>query len=281
MACLAGETKSAEHGYTSLPVEPFEIAEKAGIYVQAKSDIASGVSGMLLKSGNNFGILYATHIKSEGFQRFSVGHELGHYFLSGHPEAVLKNGVHESRAGFLSQDAYELEADRFSVGLLMPQKLFVPAMNKAGEGVAAIESLSAMCKTSLTATAIRFVQCTREPAALIVSTNGYVDYCFMSNSLKEYEGIDWLRKRAALAREVPTFQFNQDSKNVEQSAKLQATSDLQDWFGGTRSIEVSEDVIGLGDYGKTLTLLYNIDLPDEDDLDDEDAEASWATRFHR
>ncbi|MGB8741579.1 MAG: hypothetical protein WCD52_15455, partial [Xanthobacteraceae bacterium] len=33
------------------------------------------------RHGNAFGILYATHVPSEGFQRFSVGHELGHYFL--------------------------------------------------------------------------------------------------------------------------------------------------------------------------------------------------------
>ena len=92
------------------------------IKVEGKPDTADGVSGMLLRHGNNFGIVYATHIPSEGFQRFSIGHELGHYFLDGHVDQILpKDGVHVSRAGFVSADPYELEADQFAAGPLMPE----------------------------------------------------------------------------------------------------------------------------------------------------------------
>ena len=41
----------------------------------------------------------------------------------------------ESRAGFASGDKYEMEADYFAAGLLMPQQLFIPAMRQAGEGL--------------------------------------------------------------------------------------------------------------------------------------------------
>jgi Zn-dependent peptidase ImmA (M78 family) len=82
-------------------------------------------SGMLLRHGNTFGIYYATHIPNEGFQRFSVGHELGHYFLDGHIDHILpKDGIHVSHAGFVSADTFELEADHFSAGLLMPSTPF-------------------------------------------------------------------------------------------------------------------------------------------------------------
>ena len=64
-------------GITSLPVDPFAIANSRDIIVKAKPDTAEGVSGMLLRHGDAFGIMYATHIASEGFQRFSVSHELG------------------------------------------------------------------------------------------------------------------------------------------------------------------------------------------------------------
>ena len=73
---------------------------------------------MLLRRGNTFGIAYATHINSIGFQNFSVAHELGHYFLPGHVEAVLANDdVHDSRAGFASGDRYEMEAEHFAATL--------------------------------------------------------------------------------------------------------------------------------------------------------------------
>src|SRR2546422_1381503 len=103
-----GEVKAAEYGFTALPIDLLKIAGKAGIVVQAKKT-TGGVSGMLLRHGDNFGILYATHIQSPGFQRFSVGHELGHYFLPGHIDAVLSDhNIHESRAGFASGDKYEM-----------------------------------------------------------------------------------------------------------------------------------------------------------------------------
>ena len=84
LAKQRGEAILSEEKLTKLAVDPFEIAARHDIIVQAKPDTASGVSGMLLRHGNSFGILYASDIPNEGFQRFSVAHELGHYFLDGH-----------------------------------------------------------------------------------------------------------------------------------------------------------------------------------------------------
>ena len=278
----AGEGKATEFGFTALPVDPLEIAGKVDIDVQAKPKTTVGVSGMLLRHGDNFGILYATHIENPGFQRFSIGHELGHYFLPGHIDAVLGGcNMHESRAGFTSGDKYEMEADHFAAGLLMPQKLFIPAMRRAGEGLAAIEYLASLCQTSLTATAIRFTQCSRDPVAIVVSTGHTIHYCFMSDSLRDVDGIDWIRKREAIARNTPTFTFNQDLSKVQQAARVTATSNFQDWFGGHHSIEIREDVIGLGGYGKTLTVLHEIDIADEDEEDEEKLIESWTPRFRR
>ena len=111
-----------EEGLTTLPVDPFAIAASRDIEVEAKPGTEEGVSGMLLRHGNQFGgNLYATQIQNKGFQRFSVSHELGHYFLEGHIDQLLKEGVHISHAGFVTADPYEVEADHFAAGLLMPK----------------------------------------------------------------------------------------------------------------------------------------------------------------
>lgn len=39
--------------------------------------------------------------------------------------------------------------------------------------------------------------------------------------------------------------------------------DLREWFGGTRSLSATEQVMGLGDYGKTVTVLTAIDIEDQ------------------
>jgi Zn-dependent peptidase ImmA (M78 family) len=156
MARQAAEAYLRDNGHETLPIDPFAIAAKHDIEVKAKPDTAGGVSGMLLRHGDNFGIVYATHTGSEGFERFSVGHELGHYFLDGHIDHVLpKNGIHTSYGGFVSADPYELEADHYSAGLLMPGALFAKAVNKCKPGLETVEFMAGLCKTSLTATAIR------------------------------------------------------------------------------------------------------------------------------
>src|SRR5690606_27429360 len=134
-------------------------------------DAEEGVSGMLLRNGNSFGILYAIQVESEGFQRFSIAHELGHYFLDGHIDHVIPgDGFHASRAGFSSDDQYELEADHFAAGLLMPAALFRRELNRHDPGLEAVEALAKTCLTSLTATAIRYAELSTDAVAVVMST---------------------------------------------------------------------------------------------------------------
>ncbi len=283
-ATVAAEQIIKGLGIATLPVDPKKIARERGIEVVPKPMTDEGVSGMLLRYGNEFAIAYATHHENEGFENFSVGHELGHYFLPGHAEAVIAGdtGSHVSRAGYSSGEKFEAEADRFAAGFLMPRHLFFPVLERAGSGVAAIDYLATLCKTSLHATAIRFAQCCRVPVAIIISRGGIIDHCFMSDTLRNVEGIDWLRKREGVPRNTATFAFNQDPNNVRHAFRIEETADLQHWFGGRRSIEISEDVVGLGRYGKTLTVLYAIDVPEPEDEEDERSLIdSWTPRFKR
>jgi hypothetical protein len=274
-----------EQNIRSLHVDPIAIANSLGIDVVEKPASDGGVSGMLIRLGNDFCIAYATHIKSPGFRRFTIAHELGHYFIDGHVDAIFSEGrVHESRAGFGSPLSYELEADHFAARLLMPNALFSAALKQVGEGLTAIESLAGTCITSLPATAIRYAECTYEPVAIILSTGTAVDFCVMSKALRECDGIDWIRKRQPLPSKSTTRSFNSNPDRVLNAERVEGESALQDWFGGTLRLSIVEDVIGLGSYGKTLTVLHGIELPEdaEDPDDDEEKLAeSWTPRFRR
>ena len=56
---------------------------------------------------------------------------------------------------------------------------------------------------------------------------------------------------------------------------------MQDWFGGDRSLSVTEQVIGLGNYGKTLTVLTALDIEEqlEEIEEDEHQVESWIPKF--
>lgn len=263
----------------SLPIEPKVIAARVDIPCQPLPSDKEGVSGMLVKTGNDrFGILYATHIPLEGFQNFSIAHELGHYFLPEHPENVFKNGIHESDSGFVSGDKYEKEADQFACGLLMPAYLFDPLLDKVGTGMEAVLELADKCGTSRTATAIRYAQRHSEPTAIIMSTNGTVDYCFMSDELREFPDLTWIKKGSAIPKGTKTSLLTQDQ--VRNSARAEGSSDLVSWFRSEIDCEIYEEVIGLGDYGKSLTVLSCNDLPDPEELqEEEEMEDSWNPKF--
>ena len=166
---IAKKQVAKKQGGFSLPIDPFVMAQQNNIVVREKS--VKGVSGMLLRYGNSFGIMYSSYIKNEGFQRFSIAHELGHYFLEGHLEHVLPEGqsAHKSSAGFSSGNSYELEADYFASGLLMPDDLILHVIKKEKyPGLSIIKKIAETCKTSLVSSAIRYVSLTQDAVAIIL-----------------------------------------------------------------------------------------------------------------
>ncbi len=254
MAKQKAEAFLKEEGITGLPVDPFAIADSREIIVEPKPDTSDGVSGMLLRHGDTFGILYATHVRNEGFQRFSIAHELGHFILDGHIDHVLpKDGVHTSHAGFVSADPYELEADHFAAGLLMPSGPFRRAIGRRDPGLGVIETLAADCRTSLTATAIRYAELSDDAVAVIISTGQTIDYCFLSEAMKSLPELSWLRKGTSVPKKTETARMNGNHDRIMGSERTVNEIDVMDWLGGNRSVLITEEVVGLGRYGKTLT----------------------------
>ena len=197
---------------------------------------------------------------------YSIAHELGHFFLPGHPEHVFSGGnlVHESHAGFGSGDQIELEADHFAAGLLMPSHLFTAEGDKYSDGLIAIERVAERCETSLTASAIRYADLTDAAVAVVLSSGSSVSYCFSSRAMRGIKGYTHPPKGSVLPRDSLTRTFNQTESNISNAQRNDDSADLIAWFRSDDEINSSEEVIGLGNYGKTLTII-TADLPDEDE----------------
>lgn len=269
-----------------LHVDPEALATTKGIMVKAKPDTATGVSGMLIKVGDEFGLMYATNIPSRGFQRFSIAHELGHYCIEGHPEALLSDGVHYSHAGFVSTDPFEQEADHFAAALLMPERPFKKAMENHEAGLVCVEALRKACETSLTATAIRYSALTRDGIAVLMSSGQTIDWCFMSDGLKQAKGLSYVRKGTPVPEGTVTSNFNVRPENVRTGQRDSGDGLLNAWMDGERKYAVTEEVVGLGQYGRTLTVLtckaLTMRVEEAEDEDDEETLIeSWTPRFRR
>jgi hypothetical protein len=260
---------------TALPICPYAIASKHEITVQTRDSSEPGVTGFLMRVGNNFAIYHASHIKNDGFIRFTVAHELGHYFLPGHPDALFPNGdgIHHSRGGFQSSDKCERQADSFASALLMPKSMFLSAIRELEPGFSAIKTLKDMARTSITATAIRYAKFAEDPVAIIISQGTTIECCFMSDVIRDLSGLQWIKKGTPLPPRCQTRTFNENASNIACSRDAAGWTSLDDWFDSAPEVEMKEDVVGLGGYGKTLTVLFTEEpLSDEDDVDSDDDE---------
>ena len=282
LATQTGEKVARDAGYASFPVPPKKIVEAKGIRLVAKPPDQPGISGALILVGGEVTILHSTE-HNEGFANFSIAHELGHFCLPGHPEQIMaSNGMHASRAGFRGTDPIELEADHFAAGLLMPGELVRSFFDRRQLGLEAIRELSAEADTSLTAAAIRATECAVGPVAIVVSQGDRVGYAFMSAAFKSYGGLSFLRAGASLPASV-TRRLNEGVVREGQSP-IEADTDLEAWFDGSSRVALREEVLRLGSYERTLTVLTGDPVPDPDDPEYDDEEAlieAWTPRFRR
>lgn len=147
----------------------------------------------------------------------------------------------------------------------MPERLFKKAARSAGEGFAAINALAQKCRTSFTATAIRYTQFVEFPVAVILSCGDRVECCFLSELMQEMRGVDAFQKGELIPAETPTAKFNNNPLNQGSCNTDSATCYLNEWFEAAPRVEVNEDIVGLGSYGKTLTVLFAAEEIDEED----------------
>lgn len=132
--------------------------------------------------------------QSQGRRRFSIAHELGHFHLPSHRAAHVQGRCSERDLRTRGHDAErrEWEANDFAAELLMPQRLFAEDARRLSVSIDSVDQLASpkMYDVSRLAAAWRLVQITPEPAALIVSTNGIVEWLARSDGFS-----GWLTER--------------------------------------------------------------------------------------
>ena len=279
--------KLVEHGSMSLPVRPKLFAEqKLGIVVQPFHPPEPSVSGFLMRVGNSFGIGYSTAIRCLGFQNFTVAHEIGHFCIDDHALALLADGKHFSYSGYISKDRFEVEADAFATEFLMPWKLIESVVHGSEAGLAAVKDLADQCESSLVASAIRYTEITEEKVAVIVSHRGIVEFMTASTPFRQIPGIEWLRRGDPLPGDTASSRFASARDWVGTGSTVEDGSRLHDWFSAAPRRDVREDVVGLGSYGRLLTVLSaefdDKESEEEEDEPEDDYIARWEEgRFRR
>jgi len=164
-ASLAAERLIDYYGIRSASdIRLEEIAIDRGVFVHRGP--LSGMDGFLLRKGNRGFVRVRQSISSLGQRRYVIGHELGHWELHvcvSQAWLCTSQDIHD-----YGGSTVELEANAFSSALLMPSRLFQPRCNEAFS-FQTVKSLADEFRTSLMASAIRFVQFSNEDCYVVFS----------------------------------------------------------------------------------------------------------------
>lgn len=188
---LAGDILEVA-GLLTAPVNPFALAEQESPRLAVKSgNLKDSFDGRLeYHAAHDRFILFLNtkYDQAPGEHhprtRFSAAHEIGHFYLDEH-RAYLMNGgqAHSSASEFAANNNVERQADAFAVGLLMPEKLIRPLVNRGELTVERIMGLAAHFQTSFVSTAIRSVSVSDFPCEIVGLRNGSVAWRFPSQSM--------------------------------------------------------------------------------------------------
>jgi Zn-dependent peptidase ImmA (M78 family) len=110
--------------------------------------------------------------------RFTFAHELGHYIIDEHRNALQLPGVNShSSFPLVNQDLFiEREADHFASCLLMPASRIQKDVYRKKFGPTLINEIGAKYNVSVTAVLLRFIALGNHPIMVVCSRNGMISW---------------------------------------------------------------------------------------------------------
>tara|TARA_A100001391_G_scaffold160381_2_gene119020 strand:- start:208 stop:1095 length:888 start_codon:yes stop_codon:yes gene_type:complete len=214
-AASLGETIANDFGFMAPPVNPFEIMdeERQLIYYEG-ADFRNSFDGRIKFVGPRFLICFNTKYNEWSHQGehhskilFTIGHELGHFYLPRHREYLVRSGEsHGSFSEFTSDPLVEQQADFFASGLLMPAYLLRPIVNS--QNFISRERFHQTRKSfevSLTGMLVRWTQLSDFPCATVAVKNGIIQYGWVSAALRELGAFRVRRGQQVSCKSAKSF----------------------------------------------------------------------------
>lgn len=196
-----------------------------------------------------------------GRARFTLGHELGHYYIDDHRNALQTGEVvaHPSVCDHQSKNPAEREADHFASNLLMPRIRFAREAKKHAAGFGAILTLKDVFGTSITSTAVRYATLDIVPCTLVKWDNDGFSWKWFSPTTY----AAGFKKTIETTSKVPSDSATGRALAGQQAPAcgyFHAGTSAHAWFGGAwagsaKDVILIEQAISLGEFG-VLTLLY-------------------------
>ena len=225
-----------------------DIAMSLGAYVRERE--LHGCEARLVRKGSMGIISVNETIPEEGRKRFAIAHEIGHFILHTGTQLILCD--EDDMHAWKESKTREMEANKFAASLLMPYEIFVRFINKGQPIFDVISGVAEEFRTTLTATALRYVSLSKEPCALVVSKNGFIKWYRKSDSFNFHVKVG-----EKLSFDTFAFDYFDGVDISKDPDSVPACSWLADKID--EESDIIEQSISLGNYGVVLSLLWICD----------------------
>lgn len=180
-------------------------------------------------------------------KRFSIAHELGHFILKhGHAMYMICNS-NELNSWYSNNE--ETQANAFAAELLLPQNILSPYCDVDVSDISfdLINKIARDFRTSLTATAIRFVRYCPEPCALVYSRDNKILWSWRSD-----EWWPFIPSKKTLEKDTLAHLFFHNKEIPHEPIEVPGYS----WIQGKSPEYILEHSIGSYHLGIVLSLLW-------------------------
>ena len=240
-----------------------EIAWERGALVLEEK--LSGAEARLIISYPRSIITVSTNIVDLNRRRFGATHEIGHLEMHRGQCDVFNCSKDDLDSGGIKDrvsPTLENEANEFASKLLMPDHFFVPLCKDAELNLSAISELANKFKVSLTATALRFIQISGEPLAIVISSNGAIRW-FEANK-DFYELGLFVDVGERLRRETLAVRAFQGASIPSKPSQVPISAWMRSGRYSPRAT-LSEQSLAMPNYNSVLSLIWINEVIDDDD----------------
>jgi hypothetical protein len=246
------------HGLAGPPVDPLALArrERIALAPGRYRGFEARIEYWEEARGGRFYLFYAEAEpprRPASRVRFSLAHEVGHYYLPDHHDYLVSGDWRGRRRRFVAVRRLEREADWFAAALLMPRREFARRVLALGRPcrLGDLARLAGQVfQTSLLSAALRYAQLNFAPCCVVVSRGGELPYGRPSDELRRRDP----GPVAGIPAESVTGRLLA-ARAAGKAARDRGVVAAGVWFGRGGDRPLWEEVRVLGGTGLVLTYL--------------------------
>lgn len=246
-------------------IEVEDIAWVRGVLVREAP--LEGAEGRLVRRGSRGIITVKADIREPGKRRFVAAHELGHFELHVDSDQLTLCADEDLLYWYKRIRPEEPEASEFAAELLMAEGLFGPRCRGAQPSLELVEALAEEFRTTLTATALRYMEFCPHRCAIVISEEGKIKWC---------RGAEHFGYRLPVGAKLHPDSYAIDFFNGKQIPQTMQSVLAGAWISGKKLNPngiIKEHSRALPRYNAVLTLLWiDKDIDEFSSPDEEEPE---------